>query len=455
MSISTTNNRNDYVGAGTLAAYSYTFRILAEEDLQVVVEDLSGTRTTLTLGTDYTVSGVGLTAGGSVTLVDADQDWLTSSGFLVTGYLLVIRRVRELKQLSDFRNQGDFFPETHEDAFDHCIMVDQQQQDEIDRSLKAPETETTSIGPLPSVEDRASKFAAYDADGDPIASDGGISSSIPVSSYAETLLDDTSASAAQTTLGISTFVKTILDDADAATVRTTIGAGVLTNTASKTTTYSSTNADQFIPCNATSGAFQVNLYTAVGNEGKVVRIKKTDSSFNAVTIEGNSTETIDDSLNTTLNTQYETLTLLSDGANWHILDRRIPATLVSYTPTITGCGTVTVNQMTWHRIGPMICLSGRITSGTVTSGDITVTLPTGLSADYSGSAVVGGGMGADYASGGQAMIAPVILGSALTVVQFGTSNSQSVFTALHGDQVLGTGGAWSFTAFLKIANWKG
>jgi hypothetical protein len=48
-------------------------------------------------------------------------------------------------------------------------------------------------------------------------------STLDISDFIKTLLDDANASAAQTTLGISTFIKTLLDDADAATARATLG----------------------------------------------------------------------------------------------------------------------------------------------------------------------------------------------------------------------------------------
>lgn len=198
MTISSTTNRNDYTGTSSLDVYAYTFRILAQSDLLVTVRNTSDVETTLTINTDYTVSGVGSSGGGNVTLVNGSQAWLTA-GNLTTGYVLTIRRVRPLTQSTDIRNQGTFYPEGHEDAFDHLVMIDQQQQDEIDRSVKISETANpadidTTI-PFPS----AGLAIGWNQDEDGlvnIASLGGVT----VSNYAETVLDDTTAGAARTTL---------------------------------------------------------------------------------------------------------------------------------------------------------------------------------------------------------------------------------------------------------------
>lgn len=138
MSLSSAKDRNDYTGLGTLATYVYSFRIFSEDDLTVEVRNTTtGAITTLTITTDYTVSGVGLATGGNVVLVNASQAWLTA-GNLSIGYTLAIRRVVDLVQNTDIRNQGTFYPETHEDALDYLTMVDQQQQDAIDRTVKLP-----------------------------------------------------------------------------------------------------------------------------------------------------------------------------------------------------------------------------------------------------------------------------------------------------------------------------
>lgn len=143
MSLGTANNRNDYIGTGTASVYSYTYRITSKTHLLVTVKNTSGVESTLVLDTDYSVSDVGEVAGGNITLIDSGQAWL-SGGNLITDYTITVRRVVPLLQETDIRNQGDFYPEVHEDQFDYQTFISQQHQDEIDRSVKLPESTPAS-----------------------------------------------------------------------------------------------------------------------------------------------------------------------------------------------------------------------------------------------------------------------------------------------------------------------
>jgi hypothetical protein len=140
VSFSSTTNRVSYTGNGNVDTYSYTFKIFDDDDLLVTVRNTSDVETTLTKTTDYTVTGVGESAGGTIVLVNSAQAWLDADGDLKSGYILTIRRVLDLIQETDIRNQGAYYPEVIENQLDKMVMLDQQQQDEIDRSIKSPET---------------------------------------------------------------------------------------------------------------------------------------------------------------------------------------------------------------------------------------------------------------------------------------------------------------------------
>jgi hypothetical protein len=86
----------------------------------------------------------------------------------------------------------------------------------------------------------------------------------------------------------------------------------------KTTAYSILTTDDVILCS--SAIFSVTLPTAVGNTGKVFRIKKTDSSTtNIITVATTSSQTIDGSTTRALGIQYEAVAVVSDGANWSVI----------------------------------------------------------------------------------------------------------------------------------------
>lgn len=88
---------------------------------------------------------------------------------------------------------------------------------------------------------------------------------------------------------------------------------------SKTANYTvSTNDGDNVQVNvdATSGAATITFYAASGNTGKIITVKKTDSSANAVTLDGNASETLDGATTATLTAQYDSATYVCDGTNW-------------------------------------------------------------------------------------------------------------------------------------------
>lgn len=130
MSISNEVSRVVYTGNGVTTIFPYPFRIIDKTHLKVS-KYVAGIETPLIVDTGFTVAGVGVLSGGTVTLV---------GGALTSGAMLVIRRVPPVTQLTEIRNQGDFYPEAIEDAIDNSVMITQAIKDDADRSLKLPET---------------------------------------------------------------------------------------------------------------------------------------------------------------------------------------------------------------------------------------------------------------------------------------------------------------------------
>ena len=98
-----------------------------------------------------------------------------------------------------------------------------------------------------------------------------------------------------------------------------IPATIQTTVISSTVTYTAIDTDDKILVDATGGARIVNLPTAVGRGEKWFTVKKVDSSSNTVTIDGSGSETIDGATTYVITNQYESITVVSDGANWLIV----------------------------------------------------------------------------------------------------------------------------------------
>lgn len=83
----------------------------------------------------------------------------------------------------------------------------------------------------------------------------------------------------------------------------------------QTANYTVDNLDCVVNC--TSGTFTVTLPTAVGIEGQYFIVK--NSGTGVVTVDADGSETIDGASNQILAVQYESMTLVSNGANWIVV----------------------------------------------------------------------------------------------------------------------------------------
>ncbi|MBG3070365.1 hypothetical protein I4635_12100, partial [Proteus mirabilis] len=203
MTVSTELSHEEYVGNGVTTDFDFRFRIFEGKHLIVVVADSDGNETTLKNGTDYTIVGAGSYHGGKVVLNKP----------LAQGWKILLERDLPVVQETDLRNQGKFFAEVHEDAFDYLTMLiqkalgtfslslrkptylsnyydakgnrianlappklgtDSANKDYVDNSIKDIDSKTLrvkdkDIPALPNADDRAGKVLTFDKDGYPIA----------------------------------------------------------------------------------------------------------------------------------------------------------------------------------------------------------------------------------------------------------------------------------------------
>jgi len=159
MTISSTTVRNSYSGDGSTTAFSYTFKIFADSDLQVIIRSSTGSETTKTISTHYNVSGAGDASGGSVTF--------TSGNIPASGETVVLRRAVPQTQAIDYIANDPFPAESHEEGLDRATMNIQQMQEELNRSIKLSRTNTmTSTEFTIGATDRANKILAFDSSGE-------------------------------------------------------------------------------------------------------------------------------------------------------------------------------------------------------------------------------------------------------------------------------------------------
>ena len=176
---------NSSTGNGVTTVYPYTFKIINAADILVSVNGAPQV-----LNVDYTVSGVGVDAGGNVTFAVAPA----------VSALVVRQRSMALTRTADYQDQGELPAATLDNDIDATVLMLQQVDAKTARSMLLPAGLAGFSSELPTpVPDyylrvnsagTAYELAALVASG-----------AITVTPYIETLLNDSSAADARTTLG--------------------------------------------------------------------------------------------------------------------------------------------------------------------------------------------------------------------------------------------------------------
>lgn len=126
MTVQTTTSRADYTGNGVTTAFTVPFYFLDPTHIKILRTQIStGVVSTLTLSTDYTVTGAGVSTGGTATMTVAPT----------TDQKLSVLRNVPLTQLVHYVPNDPFPAATHEQALDQLTMEVQQLNEALSRAL--------------------------------------------------------------------------------------------------------------------------------------------------------------------------------------------------------------------------------------------------------------------------------------------------------------------------------
>lgn len=138
---------NAHIGNGVTTVFAYGFTLLDADDLVVTIDGV--------VTSAYSVSGIGVAAGGSITFSSAPT----------SGAAVLLQRVIQLVREAEYQNNGDLQADTVNGDFDRIWMAVQGVDSTSRRALRGPLPE--EIDELPDAQSRALRLLGFDADGQP------------------------------------------------------------------------------------------------------------------------------------------------------------------------------------------------------------------------------------------------------------------------------------------------
>ena len=161
------------------------------------------------------------------------------------------------------------------------------------------------------------------------------------------------------------------------------------NVVAVTTTYTVQDEDDFIICSGAS--FTVSLPPALDNDERVLYFKHNDSTLGRIyTTDGYGAETIDEATTRKICTQNEVLQIVARRGVWHIIGRKVPSYITTYTPTTKEgstdrSGKFTTREAQWQRLGQVMKIRFNLArDGTASGGgggNFFIGYPSGVTPD--------------------------------------------------------------------------
>jgi hypothetical protein len=151
MTVADNTSRNQYTATSGQTVFAYTFEIVDKGDIVVLQNG-----TTLSEGTNYTVSGVGAQNGGNITLTVG----------ATTGDVMTIYRDMAYSRTQNYADSGDFLASEVNTDFDNLWLAGEQTNRSFSQSIRKPITDDDSVSmELPVASARANTFLAFSSTG--------------------------------------------------------------------------------------------------------------------------------------------------------------------------------------------------------------------------------------------------------------------------------------------------
>lgn len=225
MTVSSEQSRVQYATDGVATSFPVPFRFLQNRDLRVTLVQGDGSERHLSLDVDYSVTGAGQQAGGT----------LNTTATFSAGQTLLIDRIVSITQETAYQRNDPFPERAHERALDKLTMICQQLASIFGmtsiggRRVLMVRDSDGSIGYLPLRRHRANHALGFDASGDPVAIPSDLPQLVDALERAEAAAESAEGDAASAAADAATAALDA-DRAEAAADAATLASGLYPDT---------------------------------------------------------------------------------------------------------------------------------------------------------------------------------------------------------------------------------